>query len=208
MAKTALGHHKMTDTQDPNEELLKQIAEEQRWVDCLALIANKDRQALMKFYQHFVPKVKAFAFKQGAPSDVHTFVEELAQEVMLKVWNKAESFDSNKAKVTTWLFTVVRNTRIDLLRKKSNQPLILVSEEVWSEELEEGPLHNLQIKRTQAVIQENLRQLTVDHRVLLTKVYFEGRTHSQIAQELDLPLGTVKSRIRIALNKLNVLFDR
>jgi len=204
MVKTAVGHHTMSDRTVSDAAAF----DEQKWVDCLALIANKDKKALFAFYQHFVPKVKAFAFKQGAPSDVHTFVEELAQEVMLKIWNKADNFDPNKAKVTTWLFTVVRNCRVDLLRKKSNQPLVLMAEDVWNEELEEGPLHNLQVKRTQVAIKENIAKLDVDHRVLLTKVYFEGHTHARVADELNLPLGTVKSRIRIALNKLNVLFDR
>ena len=185
-----------------------QAEEFDEWADCLLSIAQKDKQALHKFYLHFAPKIKAFAHGQGAPMDISVFVEELVQDVMVKIWNKADTFDPTKSKVSTWLFTIARNCRIDLLRKKTNQPLIVVAEDVWSEEIEEGPLHDLQVKRTQQMMQEKLKELSFDQMTVISKAYFEGLSHGQIAEDLNIPVGTVKSRIRLALNKLQVLFDR
>ena len=109
----------------------------------------------------------------------------------------------------TWVFAIVRNTRIDLLRRGARHRADLDADDVWLEaEPGDGePVTALEQRQAVTTIRENLGKLPVQQSQVLAKVYLEGKTHTEVAAELDLPLGTVKSRVRLALAKLRVLLD-
>jgi RNA polymerase sigma-70 factor (ECF subfamily) len=193
-----------------------------RWVDCLARVAQKqDRGAFRELFQHFAPLVKSFAFKVPSLQEPETFSEELVQETMLKVWTRASTFDSSLASPGTWIFTIARNMRIDLLRKQARHTVNTVSltrddedddeldmEDLWFED-ESGDVFNLLVQqRSRKQIHESLLRLPAEQADILRKVYLEDKSHTEVAAELALPLGTVKSRVRLALNKLKLLVDR
>ena len=132
-------------------------------------------------------------------------VEELIQEVMLKVWVKAAQYNPDKAAASTWLFTMARNTRIDMLRRQSrhnNEPL--ETEDIWSTDEEESPVSVLQQHRNQNSIKEAVNKLPSEQAQIVKMIYMEGKTHSVVADDLQLPLGTVKSRLRLALSKMKL----
>jgi RNA polymerase sigma-70 factor (ECF subfamily) len=131
-------------------------------------------------------------------------MEELVQEVMIKVWKKASVFDPSKAAASTWIFTLARNTRIDMLRRnnKHANTSSLETEEIWEDSTESGPYDMLQQSRDVSQIADSLETLPQEQSLVIRKVYMEGKSHSEVAEELSLPLGTVKSRVRLAQVKL------
>jgi RNA polymerase sigma-70 factor (ECF subfamily) len=132
--------------------------------------------------------------------------EDLVQEVMIKVWQKAGGYDPRKASATTWIYTVARNCRIDMLRRKCNtQHLPLENEDFWHEPDEETPVSLFRQKKTEEQVRESLGQLPREQDEILRKVYLEGKSHAEASNELGLPLGTVKSRVRLGLQKLQIL---
>lgn len=129
--------------------------------------------------------------------------EELLQECMLQVWRKAHTFNPKNGTAITWLFTIVRNKRIDFARKGRYD--LVLSDDLWNEEvgteLETDVSSDLEGK----VARNLLTSLPDEQRQVVFKVYFEGKSHSEIANDLDLPLGTIKSRLRLAMKKLETL---
>jgi len=167
---------------------------------------HRDRAAFAKLFRHFAPLLKGFAQASRHEGWFPGIGEELVQEVMIKVWQKASGFDPTKASATTWIYTVARNCRIDMLRRKSNtQHLPLENEDLWQEPDEETPMSALRQRRNEEQIKSCLSQLPREQDEILRKVYLEGKSHTEASQELNLPLGTVKSRVRLALQKLQVL---
>jgi RNA polymerase sigma-70 factor (ECF subfamily) len=128
--------------------------------------------------------------------------QEIAQEALIMVWRKAASFDRTKASAATWIYTIARNKRIDLLRR-SGKPAIETDDwlTVYAAE-EEDANRSVLAGQTYKRMKELMEALSPDQRVVLEKAFFEEKTHTAIAGELGLPLGTVKSRIRLALGKL------
>ena len=125
---------------------------------------------------------------------------------MIKVWQKAAGYNPEKASATTWIYTVARNCRIDMLRRKSNtQHLPLENEDYWHEPDEDTPVSLLRQKRSETKVQDSLSQLPKEQDEILRKVYLEGKSHAEASEELGLPLGTVKSRVRLALQKMQIL---
>lgn len=193
--------------------------ESSHWNSLLEQVAaEQDRRAFQDLFEHFAPLIKAFAYKVPSVSQTEAFADELVQETMLKVWVKADSFDASRASASTWIFTIARNTRIDLLRKYSRHHTNAVSTEsiadmletqdIWFEELENDVFNNLAQQRNKRVIHESLKGLPEEQSYILEKVYLEDKSHSEVASELALPLGTVKSRVRLALKKLRISIDR
>ena len=166
---------------------------------------HKDRQSFRCLFEHFGPLIKSY-YLGKSPKSAH-LIEELIQEVMIKVWQKAHTYDPKKAAASTWVFTLARNTYIDMLRrlKKFSTTSSLEAEEVWEDTTEIGPLTQLETKRDSSLIRDSLSLLPLAQAQIIAKVYMDGKTHVEVADELDLPLGTVKSRVRLALNKLNNL---
>lgn len=179
------------------------------WEQSLQLVAMKrDRLEFQKLFEHFAPLVKGFLLKGMSAYGDRTQAEEIAQEVMIKVWNKAESFNSAKASVSTWIFTIARNTRIDFIRRTERVNRQVDIDDIWHDADSPGPLVDFQQRRDASVIEEALATLPEDQSLVLEKAFLEGKSHIEISQELELPLGTVKSRIRLALNKLRILLDK
>ena len=168
--------------------------------------STQDRRAFAQLFEHFAPLLKSFAQASRQDGWFPGLAEDLVQEVMIKVWQKAGGYDPTKASATTLIYTVARNCRIDMLRRKSNtQHLPLENEDFWHEPDEETPISLLRQKRSEDKLQNSLSQLPREQDEILRKVYLEGKSHAEASNELGLPLGTVKSRVRLALQKMQIL---
>ncbi|MFN2288902.1 MAG: sigma-70 family RNA polymerase sigma factor [Chromatocurvus sp.] len=177
------------------------------WSECLIQIADQeDRAAFTRLFRHFAPLIKAFALSGSTMSATHA--DELVQEVMLKVWQKAGAFNPEKAAASTWVYTIARNCRTDMFRRLQKFDTPLAAEDFSPGQEGEEPFALLQSKRSGERIREMMAKLPADQTQILAKVYMEGKSHAEAAAELDLPLGTVKSRVRLAIQKLQVQFER
>lgn len=149
-------------------------------------------------FQTYAPRVKSYMMRQGA--DPNT-AEELAQETLLTVWRKAGLYSGEKGSATTWIFTIARNLRIDRLRREvAWQPLPDDIEEEASADPAPDELVSERERRDR--VQSALAGLPADQAEVVTLAYVEGLSHSEIAERLGLPLGTVKSRMRLAYQKI------
>ncbi|WP_068300722.1 sigma-70 family RNA polymerase sigma factor [Pararhodobacter sp. CCB-MM2] len=162
----------------------------------LRVAQQADRQAFAQLFAHYAPRVKAFLMKSGT---VPALAEDCAQDVMATVWRKAGQFDPSRASVATWIFTIARNRRIDVLRRdRRPEPEDLP----WGPEPEPDQLDALALQRDTERLGQALAELPDEQRVLIERAYFGDLSHSEIATATGLPLGTIKSRIRLALEKL------
>ena len=173
------------------------MTENTKWVDCMSRIsAERDRASFAAIFDHFGPRVKAFLIKSGSSVSM---AEECTQDVMITLWRKAEMFDPSRASVATWIFTIARNRRIDLLRKERRpEP----EELTWGPEADPEPEELLGLQQESTQLVAALATLPDKQRDLIQKAYFGDLTHAEIASETGLPLGTIKSRIRLALERL------
>jgi len=178
------------------------------WSECLTLVAlNQDRAAFTRLFRHFAPLMKAFALSGSTLSANHA--DELVQEVMLKVWQKADGFNPEKAAASTWIYTIARNCRTDMFRRLNKFDTPLSAEDVTHGGTQgEEAFEVLQRRRNRDTIRGLIGELPSEQGQILAKVYMEGKSHSEVAEELDLPLGTVKSRVRLALQKLQIQLER
>jgi len=170
-----------------------------------AIASRQDRAAFAGLFRHFAPRVKAFLMRGGADSDT---AQEVAQEALIVVWRKAASFDRSRASAATWIYTIARNKRIDLLRR-AGKPAI--ETEDWLTVFAPGDDDadkSVLAGQTYSRMQELLRTLSADQLVVVQKAFFEDKSHTAIADELKLPLGTVKSRIRMALGRLRQALEK
>jgi len=181
-----------------------------QWSQLLISVGeNRDRRAFAQLFEHFGPLLKGFAHASRNEGWFPGLGDDLVQEVMIKVWNKAAGYNAEKASATTWIYTVARNCRIDMLRRKSNtQHLPLENEDYWHEPDEVTPISLLQQKRSEDKVQASLAQLPKEQDQILRKVYLEGKSHAEASAELGLPLGTVKSRVRLALQKMQIIVSK
>jgi RNA polymerase sigma-70 factor (ECF subfamily) len=167
------------------------------WVHHMARIRDeKDQAAFAELFAHFAPRVKGFLVRSGA--DV-SLAEECAQEVLATCWHKAHMFDPARASVSTWIFTIARNRKIDVMRKAARpEP----DELGWGPEEEPEQADALALQQETERLGVAMANLPSAQRELIEKAYFGELTHSEIAAETGLPLGTIKSRIRLALERL------
>ncbi|WP_413785310.1 sigma-70 family RNA polymerase sigma factor [Cognatiyoonia sp. IB215446] len=175
----------------------EQTTKRMAWVaQVIAVRDDKDKAAFAEIFGYFAPRVKSFLIKSGASPDL---AEECTQEVMATLWNKAHMFDPTKASVSTWIFTIARNRKIDILRKqKRPEPEDLP----WGPEPEPDQAEAMGLQQETEKLGEALATLPPEQRKLIEKAYFGELSHSEIAAETGLPLGTIKSRIRLALERL------
>lgn len=171
--------------------------EQENWETLIIRVRNSgDKAAFAALFQHFAPRIKGFLMKSGASASL---AEECAQDVMATLWQKAHLFDPTRASAATWIFTIARNRRIDALRK-SRRP---EPEELpWGPEAEPDQHDVLELSQETQRLGEALALLPEKQRDLIERAYFGDLTHSEIAAETGLPLGTIKSRIRLALDRL------
>ena len=167
------------------------------WISQLdAVRDHKDKAAFGDLFSHFAPRVKSFLMKSGSPPEM---AEECAQEVMVTVWNKAHLFDGSKASVSTWIFTIARNRRIDMIRKQRRpEPEDLP----WGPQDAPSAADTLCLQQETELLGQAIAELPIKQRQLIERAYFGELTHAEIASETGLPLGTIKSRIRLALDRL------
>lgn len=167
-------------------------------LDAAALVAaiagRRDRAAFARLFQLYAPRVKGQLMARGAAAAV---ADELTQEVMLTVWRKAEQFDAGKGQVTTWLYAITRNTFINNVRRQrwpEPQPDELPSPPIPDEQLADA--------RANHDLRAAMLDLPAEQRETLIGAYDRGRTLSELAHEQGVPLGTVKTRVRLAMARL------
>ncbi len=192
----------------PMAKVIPMEHKEDQFAALLEKVAIKqDIKAFEAIFNHFAPQIKGFARVNGISKLGENFPDELVQEVMTSVWRKAHQYDRTKAKASTWIFTIARNQRIDMLRRTSRQRFEVSSEDVWEEPEVDGPVVDVQRKHTEKLIRGHLMSLPEEQREVLGKVYMEEKSHQDVASELGIPLGTVKSRVRLALGKLKIMME-
>ena len=176
------------------------------WMRSIATTAA--RPAFAALFRHFAPRIKGYLVRSGSDE---ALAEELAQETMVVLWRRAASFDPSRAQLSTWLFTIARNLRIDHHRRAgaSNDE----GEDPWDADQQPASAHLepdelLLAAQRERGVQRALAELGPEQALLLRLSFFEEQPHSRIAQELNIPLGTVKSRIRLALDRLRRNLDR
>jgi RNA polymerase sigma factor (sigma-70 family) len=169
------------------------------FADLVARVASlRDQAAFARLFDHFAPRITGYLLRIGTDNGT---AEEITQEVMVTLWRKADLFDRAKSSVGTWLFRIARNRRIDLIRRNraadldENDPMLIPEEE-------RPPDESLDARRFEEIVAEVIEGLPKEQLDLVRLAFFDGLSHSQIAEATGLPLGTVKSRIRLAFARL------
>ena len=163
-----------------------------------AVRLRRDRLAFTDLFHHYAPRLKSLYVGRGASAAV---AEELAQEAMLTVWRRAELYDRRRANVSAWIYTIARNKHTDLIRR---QVLDDDLHEEWQEAPDDHPSveASLHLEQSRHILHQALQGLRGEQEQVIRKAFSEAKSHQEIAVELGLPLGTVKSRIRLALGHL------
>lgn len=163
-----------------------------------AISESRDKTAFRQLFEHFAPRLKSYLLRLGADA---AMAEDVAQEAMVMVWRKAASFDRRQAGASTWIFTIARNKRIDRLRREK-RPELDPDDPGLVPAAEVTPDRSLQDDQARRRIASAMRVLPDEQADLIRRAFFDDEPHSRIAKESGLPLGTVKSRIRLALTRL------
>lgn len=176
-------------------------------IDAGALLARiaseRDKAALASLFTLFAPRLKSMMLKLGADN---ALAEDLVQETLLTVWRKAALYSPERGAPSTWIFTIARNLRIDQLRRQSNKPY----EDLDSIELaSEAPIGSFIVEQNQVIARVNkaLEKLSQDQREVVTLSFIHNMPHAEIAAKTGLPLGTVKSRLRLAYDRLRPMLE-
>jgi RNA polymerase sigma factor (sigma-70 family) len=190
--RSSMGHDSQTTTQTPE------------WNTYLTKVGEaQDKAAFSALFEHFSPLLKSFLMS-GANLSAEN-AEDLVQETMIKVWRRSPTFSPAQAAAATWIYTIARNTRIDWFRKHSRQdPQALHADDIYGNIEDESPYSTLVQIRRNGQIREQLGALPQEQSEVLKMMYFQGLSGQQVADALAVPLGTVKSRIRLALAKLKI----
>ena len=169
-----------------------------------AVATAQDRGAFATLFNHFAPRVKSFLMRSGLEEAV---AEEVTQETMLAMWRKASYFDPSRAGVSTWIFTIARNQRIDRLRRGRAQTKQRFAD---PDDEPQMPMSGEDIAIAadlERQVRLALGTLSHEQATIVRLSYFADKPHAEIARELGIPLGTVKSRIRLALGRLRTMLD-
>jgi RNA polymerase sigma-70 factor (ECF subfamily) len=189
---------------DPPGDETSDAASWARLIDAIA--ARRDRDAFARLFRHFAPRIKTFMQRSGASEQL---ADELAQEALLAVWSKAQLFDPKSVGASAWIFTIARNLRIDALRRQKRTPTSDTSETDLEFRHDEGPLPDAGVAASEieARVRDALAVLPDEQMRVIELSFFQERAHAEIARVLDIPLGTVKSRLRLAMARLRSLLD-
>ncbi len=161
------------------------------------ITADRDEMAFSNLFDFMAPKINSYYLQNGLVADN---AEELTQEVMSAIWSKSSQYDSSKSAVSTWIYTIARNKKVDFYRKNSavgyNEEDIreFLYHDSNSDKIAENEIKD-QVKRINLELDSNQRKM-------IKMNFFENKSHKKIAEELEIPLGTVKSRIRHILTKM------
>ena len=168
----------------------------------VAAVASGDAVALRELYDRYGKVIYSFAYRLTQDA---TLSEECVQDVFVALWRRAADFDPTRAKLTTWLFVVARNRAIELGRQKNRRPELRDDlEPVGSEP---DPADRVTAADESQRVAEAMAELPDDQLAVLRLSYFDGLSHSEIAEVIGIPLGTVKGRMRLALERLRSLSD-
>jgi RNA polymerase sigma factor (sigma-70 family) len=175
------------------------------WAKLIGRVAEGDRGAFERLFEHFAPRVKGLMLRAGASSDD---AEEIAQETLLAVWRKAAQFDPASGGPSAWIYTIARNLRIDALRRAARTGAVDHDAELEylvdsAEPTDEAIVRLEEVEQATVA----LSGLSKEQSIAIRLSFIEERPHSEIADLLGIPLGTVKSRIRLAMNHLRTLLD-
>nr|WP_232709801.1 sigma-70 family RNA polymerase sigma factor [Idiomarina sp. X4] len=179
----------------------------ERAAELLASIAEtRSRAAFSELFRHFAPKLQSYATRQFGNEQT---AMDLVQETMTNVWHKAHLFKPDKGSPSTWIFTIARNIRFDLLRKNKKRKDDISADELWpilseqNDSLDDG--YSLDNDVLMQEISQYYAQLPDAQRIVIEKIYIEGKSQQEVSDALGVPLGTIKSRTRLALKKLKEL---
>ncbi len=163
-----------------------------------AVAERRDREAFTRLFDHFAPRLEAYMMREGAD---RTLAEEIAQDALATLWRKASLFDPAKSSLATWLYRIARNRRIDLLRR--DRFTLVEPEDPVFDVVDETDLdREIDSVQREDAVRLAMEGLPDEQRALVRLAFYDGLSHSQIADTTGLPLGTVKSRIRLAFTRL------
>lgn len=171
----------------------QEISQQTTWM--LSVRDRRDRNAFVLLFDYYAPRLKGFLMKSGTSAEA---AEEVIQDVMLTVWRKAAQFDPHKSQVSGWVYQIARNRHIDLLRK-TKRPL---PEELGEVETEDDASQIIALEQEARQLKRALGRLKQEQREVIERAYLGELTHQEISKETGLPLGTIKSRIRLGLDRL------
>jgi RNA polymerase sigma-70 factor, ECF subfamily len=183
--------HGMQDDADREPELKRGC-----WI--VAIAANRDRAAFASLFDHYAPRLKGFLMRRGVAAEI---AEDLAQEVLLNVWRKAAQFDPARADASAWIFSMARNLRIDLVRRERRAETYARIEAAFEDDFD-WPEDAAVASEREKLVRTAMAGLSTDQTEVVRLSFFDGLAHSEIAERLGIPLGTVKSRLRLAFARL------
>ncbi|TDE41097.1 sigma-70 family RNA polymerase sigma factor [Antarcticimicrobium sediminis] len=175
-----------------------QVSPQTTWM--LAVRDSRDRAAFAALFDHFAPRLKGFIMRSGTGSGQ---AEEIVQEVMLTVWRKAAQFDPTRAQVSSWVYQIARNRQIDVIRKENRpMPEELAEDLAGASGAEPDASQILAVEQESSQLKQALSRLKPDQREIIERAYLGELSHQEISTQTGLPLGTIKSRIRLGLDRL------
>ncbi|NRQ41952.1 sigma-70 family RNA polymerase sigma factor [Rheinheimera sp. YQF-2] len=195
---------------DTSAVMTEQQSSNTQWEDALTFVAlQRDKSAYAELFSYFAPRLKAFGMKMFGNEQQAL---EMVQDTMLNVWKKAALFDASRGCASTWIFTIARNVRFDMLRKKQSRKDDISADDLWlNGEYPEPEADSDAGQWDNQLLTEKLAphfdRLPPAQREVMEKVYLQEKTHQEVSDELAIPLGTVKSRIRLALDRLREALD-
>jgi len=171
------------------------------WLQAVA--QRQDREAFARLHAHFSPRLAAWLGKSGLSA---TQAEEVVQETMISVWRKASLYNPAMSGASTWVFVIARNLRVDMQRRRSNREMAPLED--W-DQIDDSPTGEeiLLTAERESKLRQAFSRLTPEQANVLEQAYFAEKPQSSIARELGVPLGTVKSRVRLALARLKLYLE-
>ena len=166
---------------------------------------DRDKLAFRDLYDRYAGRIKGVMIKGGAPKEE---ADEAAQEAMLAIWRKAETFDPARAPASAWIFAIARNRRIDMIRRQS-RPAADPNDPLYAPDPPTPAEAEVAAAHRDARVREAVLNLNAEQRATMHLAFFEGLSHSEVAKRMGSPVGTVKSRLRLAAQRLKgALGDR
>ena len=164
---------------------------------------TRDEASFEIVFRHFAPRLKSYFLRLGADSSL---AEEITQEALVLVWRNAAQFDPSKASASAWVFTIARNQSVDRFRR-TRRPAFDPTDPAFVSDVEAGPDQQLERAETDQRVREVMSALSANEKNVLMLSFYENHSHGEIAKQLNLPIGTVKSRIRLAFAKIRAALD-